>query len=65
MNSSSQRKIIKAGFMIIRKDDYPQARIKFLDKETYSWKTHKKYATKSSRDKDFDDMLKDLKIIED
>lgn len=29
MNLDSQNKVLKAGFMIIRKDDYPQPKIKY------------------------------------
>ncbi len=29
MNLDSQNKVLKAGFMIFRKDDYPQPKIKY------------------------------------
>ena len=29
MDLNSQNKVLKAGFMIIRKDDYPQPKIKY------------------------------------
>ena len=65
MNSNSQYKVLKSGFKIIRKDDYPQPRIKYLDPESKSWKTLEKFNTKASRDREFDIMLKNSKTIED
>lgn len=66
MNSNSQQKVIKAGFTIIRKDDYPGPRIKFIDKTTKSWKTMHKFSTKVERDNQFQAILScDPLVIED
>ena len=64
MNINDQNKLAKAGFMIIRKDDYPQPRIKMSAGGNGSMKTHPSYQTKAERDRAFKKMLQDDKIIE-
>lgn len=55
-----------AGFKIIRKDDYPQPRIKIKTNEQGSdWRTLEKFETKAARDRAFEERLKDLMTISD
>ena len=55
-----------AGFRIIRKDDYPQPRIKAKTNEQGSdWRTLEKFETKAARDRAFEEMLKDYMTISD
>lgn len=66
MDTKSQTKVMAAGFRIIRKDDYPQPRIKAkIDGLGSEWKTLEKFNTKAARDRAFDEMLKDLMTISD
>ncbi len=66
MDTKSQIKVMAAGFRIIRKDDYPQPRIKVKRNEQGSdWRTLEKYPTKAARDRAFETMLKDLMTISD
>lgn len=66
MDTKSQTKVMAAGFRIIRKDDYPQPRIKAkIDGLGPEWKTLEKFNTKAARDRAFDEMLKDLMTISD
>ena len=64
MDTQSQIKVMDAGFRIIRKDDYPQPRIK-AKIDGSEWKTLEKFNTKAARDRAFDEMLKDLMTISD
>ena len=50
---------MRAGFMIIRKDDQPQPRIK------YKQFGFEKFSTKAERDRRFKELTKDSTIIED
>ena len=64
MDTKSQTKVMAAGFRIIRKDDYPQPRIKVKKHGQGSdWRTLGKYPT--ARDRAFEIMLKDLMTISD
>jgi hypothetical protein len=66
MNGNDQKKVIAAGFVIIRRDDTPAPRIKYKDKETHEWRTlHKDFASKAARDRKMDELLKIQTIIED
>ena len=65
MNISSSNKVIKAGFRIIRCDDYPGIRIKERKGESHAWATLENFPTKASRDRRFNELLKDPMIIED
>jgi hypothetical protein len=53
MRIDDQDKLIKAGFCIIRKDDYPGPRIKMCTGINGGWKTYKKFETKAERDRTF------------
>ena len=59
MNLDSQNKVLKAGFMIIRKDDYPQPKIKYKQFGFPEWRT------KAARDRRYKELLHDSSIIED
>lgn len=48
MNLDSQNKVLKAGFMIIRKDDYPQPKIKYKQFGFPEWRTLEKFDTKAA-----------------
>jgi hypothetical protein len=65
MDSTSQQKVIKAGFMIIRTDDSPNIRIKYKGSYLQSWSTLEKFETKSARDKRFQELLKGPMVIAD
>lgn len=64
MTANDQNKLMKAGFMIIRKDDYPSPRIKVCTGSNGGWETHNTYPSKAERDRVFKQMLQDDKIIE-
>ena len=64
MRIDDQDKLIKAGFCIIRKDDYPGPRIKMCTGINGGWKTYKKFETKAERDRTFALLLKDDKVID-
>lgn len=65
MDRKSQDKVLKAGFMIIRKDDYPQPRIKVRGTKGSDYRTLAKFKTKAERDREFDRLLQDEKTISD
>lgn len=65
MDMDSQNKVERAGFIILRKDDYPTPRIKVRSNENGGWKTYKKFETKAERDRAFALFLKDEKTISD
>ena len=66
MDAKSQKKVMAAGFRIIRKDDYPQPRIKTKTNEKRSdWRTLEKFETKAARDRAFEEMLKDYMTLSD
>lgn len=65
MRIDDQSKLIKAGFEIIRKDDYPSPRIKMCTGINGGWRTYKKFETKAERDRTFTLLLRDDKIIVD
>ncbi len=65
MNMSSSRKVIAAGFRIIRCDDYPAPRIKERNGSNETWVTLESFKTKAARDRRFNELLKDPMIIED
>ena len=65
MRIDDQVKLIKAGFEIVRRDEYPSPRIKLCPGINGGWKTYKKFETKAERDKAFSLLLKDEKIIAD
>lgn len=65
MDRKSQDKVLKAGFIIIRKDDYPTPRIKARHVACTDYRTFEKYNTKAERDRAFARLLTDDKVISD
>jgi hypothetical protein len=65
MEVQSQKKVMAAGFKIIRADDQPSPRIKIKEKGAYEWRTFEKFETKASRDRRFTELLLDKKTIQD
>lgn len=65
MDTSSQMKVMAAGFRIIRTDDQPSPRIKVKENGNYEWRTLEKFETKAARDRWFKELLKDEKTIND
>lgn len=47
MNLDSQNRVLKAGFMIVRKDEYPQPKIKYKQFGFPEWRTLEKFDTKA------------------
>lgn len=65
MDQQSQMKVMKAGFMIIRKDDTKKPKIKYKVDTKKEWTTHSVYETKAARNRAFDLALLHDKIIQD
>lgn len=65
MDLNSQNKVLKAGFMLIRKGDQPQPRIKYKQFGFSDWRTLEKFVTKAARDRRFKELLHNSTIIED
>lgn len=68
MNIDSQSKVMRAGFIILRRDDQPQPRIKRLEPRwprDPAWVTHEKFDTKAARDRRFRELLENPEVIED
>ena len=65
MNINDQNKLKKAGFTIVRKDDYPEPRIKISTGTNGGWKTFEKYRTKAERDRAFAALSESDKFISD
>lgn len=63
MDQTSILKIIKAGFIIIRKDDYPNIRIKYMDNNCKNWSTLNQFKSKAARDREFTELMKLEKFI--
>lgn len=64
MGTNDQDKVIKAGFMIIRPDDYPNIRIKYRVGNG-AWKTLEKFDTVAARDRRLKELLKNILTIMD
>lgn len=64
MNINSRNKLIKAGWKIIRKDDYPEPRIKIATGQNGAWCTLEKYKSKAERDRKFTVLLSADKTID-
>jgi hypothetical protein len=66
MDKQSQLKVAREGFMIIRKDDTPNIRIKYIDCKQHDWATYAKpFETKASRDRAFNKLLELPHVIND
>lgn len=64
MNINSRNKLIKDGWKIIRKDDYPEPRIKIATGQNGAWRTLEKYKSKAERDRMFTVLLSADKTID-
>lgn len=64
MNIDSTKKVIDAGFTVIRKEDHPLVRIKMTDGYG-NWRTLIKFDTKAERDRTFKKLLEDKMTIDD
>ncbi len=66
MDLKSSRKVLSAGFRIIRCEDYPTPRIKERAGQNAAWVTlEEDFPSKAARDRRFKELLKDPKIIYD
>nr|DAR70806.1 MAG TPA: hypothetical protein [Caudoviricetes sp.] len=67
MNATDQAKLCKAGYVILRRMDYPQPHIKFKsDVNLYNWKKYgDNYPSKAERDRSMKRLLQDEKTVED
>jgi hypothetical protein len=65
MDTTSQQKVIAAGFTIIRADDQPNPRVKVKDKRHRKWAALYKFETKAARDRYMTEQLKSPHIITD
>jgi hypothetical protein len=65
MNIESRRKVIGAGFTILRPDDRPFFRIKCLRSGSRQWETWMNYESALERDNELKRLLKLSTFIED
>lgn len=66
MDGDSRIKVMKAGFSIIRADDYPSPRIKVLVNSCGDYKTLEAgFKSKAARDRRFKELMKEDNIIND
>ena len=64
MDKKSTQKVLKAGFVIIRKEDTLQPRIKIKTLE-HDWSTLAKFDSKAARNRYFDALMEDDKYLDD
>ncbi|MHC1773785.1 MAG: hypothetical protein AB9834_00090 [Lentimicrobium sp.] len=64
MDQTSQMKVMKAGFRILRIDDQPSPRIKVKESGNYEWRTLDKFETKAARDRRFKELIQDKRTIQ-
>lgn len=65
MDTTSRLKVIDCGFTILRVEDYPNIRIKYMDEDHKDWHTLEVFPTKSSRDKALKELLEQPHFIQD
>ncbi|WP_353124072.1 hypothetical protein [Dysgonomonas capnocytophagoides] len=66
MNQTDQKKILDAGFTILRRQDNPKPIIKIKTSvKPYSWLKGEEFETKSARDRAMNELLKRDKCVED
>ena len=65
MDKKSQLKVIAKGFTILRSDDQPSPRIKYIDKQNHEWKTFSKHEAKAERDRSLAEWLTGPMYIQD
>ncbi len=60
-----EKKLIAAGFTLIRRDDLPKPRIKFKSKDNFEWRTMVgPFDIKAARDREAEKLLTISTIIE-
>lgn len=66
MDGDSRIKVMKAGFKIIRADDYPSPRIKVLVNSCGDYKILETgFKSKAARDRRFKELMKEKDILTD
>lgn len=66
MNSTDQKKLIIAGYTLVRRDDTPTPRIKIRSALTFEWQTlEKDFPSKAARDRRMGELLQSSTTIED
>lgn len=65
MDKDSRIKVMKAGFSIIRADDYPSPRIKVLVNSCDYKTLETGFKSKAARDRRFKELMKEDNIIND
>lgn len=66
MNLRDQKKLFKAGFVLVRPDDQPSPRIKIKDGKSSEWRTlNKPFPTKADRDRELNQLLTLDTVIQD
>ncbi len=66
MNATDQKKVIDAGFTILRRQDLPKPHIKMkTSANPYDWRKYEDFETKASRDRVMSEFLKKANYIED
>lgn len=69
MTLNGHKKVLRAGFTIIRPDDQPKPRIKTLrptgELGNLNWVTLEKFDTKAARDRRFRELLENPDVLED
>ncbi len=66
MNGTDQKKLIIAGYTLIRKDDMPTPRIKVRSPKNFEWHTlEKDFSSKAARDRRMHELLEASTTIED
>ncbi len=57
MDQQSHLKVMEQGFIILRSDDQPSPRIKYIAKGQHNWATLERFETKAARDRKLKDLL--------
>lgn len=66
MTLDGQTKVIRTGFRILRKKDYPEVSIWYKDGSVRDWSKLKEvFPSKAARDRRFKEMLENPMILED
>jgi hypothetical protein len=66
MNGTDQKKLIIAGYTLLRKDDKPTPRIKIRSAKNFEWQTFEKdFASKAARDRRMAELLQSSTTLED
>lgn len=66
MNKRDQLKVTAAGFRIVRADDTPNFRIKYIDKDTPEWRTlERNFSSAASRNARLSQLLDEPLTVQD